>query len=81
MTKEEAAKEAMRRWGPTGHVRLRGPAMHKDSKRPGRLARYRYQVGNGRLGPQCTVLGQGNSWSEAFEDARPREAAGRIHPW
>lgn len=42
---------------------------------PGRLARYRYEVGNGGLRRTCTIVGQGDSWAEAFEDARPRVVA------
>ena len=81
LTDREAAEEAVRRWGPSGRARLRAGAPHKAIARPGRLARYRYQVGNGKLGPACTILGQGNSWREAFGDARPRGATGRIQPW
>ena len=78
MSREQAEREARRRWGPTGEVRMRGVAQYKSSRGPGRLARYRYVVGNGRLKGACTILGQGNSWREAFEDARPRPAGGAI---
>lgn len=75
MNRQQAEQEAVRRWGPSGRVRLRAEGAFKGRKQAGRLARYRYEVGNGGLGPACTILGQGHSWSEAFEDARPREIA------
>jgi hypothetical protein len=78
MTQDEAAKEAVRRWGPSGRVRFRPPSTGRGRDRGGRLARYRYMVGNGLLGAACSILGQGNSWLEAFDDARPRMATGRI---
>jgi hypothetical protein len=78
MTQDDAAKEAVKRWGRSGTVRFRPPAPGRGRDRAGRLARYRYLVGNGHLGSSCTILGQGNSWREAFEDARPRLATGRI---
>jgi hypothetical protein len=78
MTQDEAAREALKRWGPSGRVRFRAPSPGRGRGRGGRLARYRYLVGNGQLGAACTILGQGNSWREAFEDARPRMSTGRI---
>ena len=81
MTQQEATVEAQRRWGTSGAARLRGPALYKGRSGPGRLARYRFLVGNGRLGPSCTILGQGNSWLEAFEDARPRASTGRLQAY
>jgi hypothetical protein len=78
MTQDEAAKEAVKRWGPGGKVRFRPPSPGKGRDRGGRLARYRYLVGNGHLGASCTILGQGHSWSEAFDDARPRMSTGRV---
>jgi len=46
------------------------------SRRPGalrgRLARYACKVGNGARSGMRAVEGQGNTWREAFEDARPR---------
>jgi hypothetical protein len=72
MTQQDAEHEAQRRWGPSGRARLRAPSLYKGRGGPGRLARYRYVVGNGKLGVNCSILGQGNSWVEAFEDARPR---------
>ncbi len=78
-TQQQALTEARRRWGPTGAVRLRPPSPHQGRQGPGRLARYRYVVGNGGLGSHCTILGQGDSWSEAFDDARARPpSAGRV---
>jgi hypothetical protein len=72
MTEQQAMVEAKRRWGDTGVVRQRAPSLYKGRGGPGRLARYRYMVGDGQLGARCTIMGQGNSWSEAFDDARPR---------
>ena len=72
LTLDEALAEARRRWGPAGRVLLRAAALYKGRSGPGRLARYRYLVGDGKLGPGCTMLGQGNSWREAFDDVRPR---------
>lgn len=72
MTGREALNEAKRLWGDDGTIRLRPPTPHKGRMGPGRLARYRYEVGNGRLGSNCTIMGQGHSWSEAFADARSR---------
>jgi hypothetical protein len=71
MTAQEALLEAKGRWGESGSVRLREPS-HRGSAQPGRLARYRFEVGNGDLGAECTIFGQGHSWAEAFEDAQPR---------
>ena len=76
MNQDQAVQEAKRRWGSSGHVRLRAASLYKGRGGPGRLARYRYVVGNGRLGTECSILGQGNSWLEAFEDARPRLPSG-----
>ena len=73
LTEKEALSEARRRWGATGTVRMRPPPTRQEGRQaPGRLAPYRYTVGNGGLGKHCTVLGQGDSWEQAFEDARPR---------
>ncbi|MEW5741429.1 MAG: hypothetical protein AB1938_21085 [Myxococcota bacterium] len=69
MTDEQALAEARRRWGDTGHVRVLSP---RQRERTGRLARYRFMVGNHAPGPLCTVQGQGNSWREAFDDAVAR---------
>ncbi|MBL8952121.1 MAG: hypothetical protein JNK82_15165 [Myxococcaceae bacterium] len=69
MNQREALEEAKRRWGATGAIQLRAPSTNGGT---GRLARYRYIVGNGRLGAACSLMGQGNSWVEAFEDVRPR---------
>lgn len=72
MTNEQALAEARRRWGSTGTIREL-PA--RPSVRPGmrgRLARYRFTVGDANLGPRCTVQGQGDSWRAAFDDAGVR---------
>jgi len=71
MTEQQALEEAKRRWGESGAVRERPATLYKGRAGPGRLARYRFVVGNGRLGSACTIVGQGHSWAEAFEDARP----------
>ncbi len=77
MTQREAELEAKRRWGSSGAVRLRDETLYKGRSGPGRLARYRFVVGDGRLGPACTFIGQGNSWAEAFADVRPRPPQGK----
>lgn len=70
MTRKEAMAEAIRRWGPTGTIRFRPAPWSKGNRRQGRLARYCYTVGNGDLGKLCSIEGQGNTWREAFADAR-----------
>lgn len=74
LTEEQARTEARRRWGLSGTVRLLPLTRHQREGERGRLARYRYLVGNGRLGARCTILGQGDSWRQAFDDAKPRGA-------
>ena len=66
MTLEQARAEAVRRWGAGAMVEFR-PARAPRSTR-GRLARYRCTVGNGFR----SIEGQGETWIEAFADARPR---------
>jgi hypothetical protein len=78
MTRREAEAEAVRRWGAGGTIRERGGPQGKGRASPGRLARYRYIVGNGRLSHTCSILGQGDSWRSAFEDAGPRISRGRL---
>lgn len=72
MTNEQALAEARRRWGHTGTIRElpAGPSARPGAR--GRLARYRYTVGNASLGPRCTVQGQGDTWRAAFDDAGVR---------
>ena len=70
MTDKEARAEALKRWGPTGTVTFRPPRTSTSSR--GRLARYCYIVGNGDVRTLYSVEGQGNTWREAFEDARAR---------
>lgn len=77
MTEVEARAEAVRRWGPTGAVRLWKETQRSGRVRRGRLARYRCMVGNGNLGKACSVVGQGDTWREAFLDAREVGAAAR----
>ena len=71
LTESEAAAEAIRRWGPSGAIRLRSDASGLGSVKRGRLARYRCTVGDGGLGEYRSVEGQGDSWLEAFLDAKP----------
>ena len=70
MTKAQALIEARRRWGDGGAVHMRPAPVNGGSSRRGRLARYRFVVGNGSLGKRCSIQGQGDSWRAAFEDAR-----------
>ena len=67
---EQAKQEAQRRWGKGGAVSARPPPANESHGGRGRLARYRFSVGNHGLGKACTVKGMGHSWREAFEDAR-----------
>jgi hypothetical protein len=69
MTHEEAQAEALRRWGTAGTIEFFPPRRPRGLR--GRLARYACKVGNGG-GGMCSVEGQGDTWREAFEDARPR---------
>jgi hypothetical protein len=69
MTREEAEAEAVRRWGAGGTVTFRPGA---PGKARGRLARYRCVVRSGGRGFSPTIEGQGDTWQEAFADARPR---------
>ncbi len=71
MTQLQALAEAVRRWGPSGAIRLRPAPARKGHPGTGRLARYRFIVGNGGLGKLRTIEGQGDTWLEAFADARP----------
>ena len=70
MTEQQALAEAVRRWGATGTIKFR-PSRVAGGHR-GRLARYCCTVGNGVSGSFYSIEGQGNSWREAFDDARPR---------
>jgi hypothetical protein len=71
MSDKEALAEAVRRWGSTGAIRLRPDGVSKSKNGRGRLARYRCTVGNGHLGKACSIEGQGDTWEEAFADAKP----------
>lgn len=75
MTEEQALAEAIRRWGARGAIRLRTHSSASGRVRRGRLARYRCVVGNGGLGKDCSIEGQGDTWREAFLDARPVSAS------
>ena len=70
MTEKEARAEAIRRWGPSGTIEFR-PSRSINGRR-GRLARYCCTVANGDLGSSYSIEGQGDTWREAFADARPR---------
>ncbi len=70
MTQKQAQAEAVRRWGASGTIRFL-PSRQGRIQR-GRLARYCCTVGNGAVGSFYSVEGQGNTWREAFADARPR---------
>ena len=70
MTQKEALAEAVKRWGAAGTIHFR--RMAPDRQRRGRLARYPCTVGNGIVDSYRSVEGQGNTWREAFADARPR---------
>jgi hypothetical protein len=67
MTEQQARAEAVKRWGAAATIQY-SPAR---SPRRGRLARYTCKVGNGAAGT-TGVEGQGYTWREAFDDARPR---------
>jgi hypothetical protein len=69
MTKEQAQAEAVRRWGPGGTVIFRPGAAGKSR---GRLSRYSCVVSSGQSGFFPSMEGQGDTWQEAFADARPR---------
>jgi hypothetical protein len=69
MTREEAEAEAVKRWGAGGTVIFRPGATGKSR---GRLARYRCVVSSGGRGYFPAIEGQGDTWQEAFADARPR---------
>jgi len=71
MTRKQALEEATKRWGETAAVRSFPRATRKTAG-TSRLARYRCTVGDGYLGDRCSIEGQGDTWREAFEDARPR---------
>jgi len=70
MTEQQALAEAFRRWGASGTIKFRPPRAAGSQR--GRLARYCCTVGNGLSGSFYSIEGQGNSWREAFDDARPR---------
>ncbi|MCA1825831.1 MAG: hypothetical protein LC689_02685 [Myxococcales bacterium] len=67
MTERQARAEAMKRWGAAAIIQYSAPR----SDRRGRLARYTCKVGNG-AGGGIAIEGQGYTWREAFDDARPR---------
>jgi hypothetical protein len=61
MSECEALDEARRRWGREAHVRLRQGTMLVDMKP--------YAVGRWH-GTKFQMLGQGQSWEEAFQAAK-----------
>ncbi len=62
MNEREAFEEAKRRWGKEAHVRYSQGKL-ADGARP-------YAVGRW-IGRKFQVLGQGDSWEEAFQAAGP----------
>jgi hypothetical protein len=70
MTQKQAKAEAFRRWGASGTITFRPSNPAKNHR--GRLARYPCIVSNGANGSSRSVEGQGDTWLEAFADARPR---------
>ncbi|MFL5250142.1 MAG: hypothetical protein ACJ784_06375 [Myxococcales bacterium] len=68
MTHKEAQAEAIRRWGEGGTAIFRPGGKGKH----GRLARYKCVVSSGERGYFPSTEGQGDTWQEAFADARPR---------
>ena len=62
---EEAAREAVRRWGPRGHVRYQAPP---DVLPP-------YEVGAWNDTGGFVVHGRGDSWAAAFAAASRKGAA------
>jgi hypothetical protein len=70
MTQEQARAEALRRWGPGSTITYRPSRASRLSR--GRLARYSCTVSNGNPGRAEAVEGQGDTWREAFADARER---------
>ena len=70
MTLQEAQAEVVRRWGASAAIKYRRPRVTRLQR--GRLARYSCTVGNGVAGALRSIEGQGQTWREAFADARPR---------
>ncbi len=70
LTLGQAKAEAVRRWGASAAIDFRPARVGRISR--GRLARYTHIVGNGLSGRYRSVEGQGHTWREAFDDARPR---------
>ena len=70
MTQAQARAEAVRRWGARGSIEFRPSRVPRAQR--GRLARYACKVGDGALGCGGSIEGQGDTWREAFDDARPR---------
>ena len=70
MTPDQAQAEALRRWGAAGRIEFHPPRRPGASR--GRLGRYACKVDNGGGTRSVSVEGQGNTWREAFADARPR---------
>jgi hypothetical protein len=70
MTLQQAQAEAVRRWGSTGTIKFRPSSAGLIQR--GRLARYCCTVTNCEVRSAYSVEGQGNTWREAFADARTR---------
>ncbi len=69
MTQAQAQAEAIRRWGPGGTVEFRPSRSHREVR--GKLARYPCLVSDGTAGHR-SIEGQGETWTDAFADARSR---------
>ena len=69
MTQAQAQAEAIRRWGSCGTVEFRPPRARGGAR--GRLARYSCLVSDGAPGSR-SIEGQGETWADAFADARSR---------
>jgi len=70
MTEKQAQAEAFRRWGATGTIKFRSSSANRIQR--GRLARYCCTVSSCQVRSLYSVEGQGNTWREAFADARAR---------
>jgi hypothetical protein len=70
MTPQQAQAEAVRRWGATATIKFRPSNAGRIQR--GRLARYCCTVTSCEVRSPYSVEGQGNTWREAFADARTR---------
>lgn len=68
MTYREAFREAQRRWGTNANVLRVDPRTYRDPHRE-------YWVISDVNQPRYAVIGHGNSWEEAFANAKESESA------